>query len=243
MLFRTILEDVTLSVSEIFGPTIQGEGRSQGQPVVFLRLSLCNLDCQWCDTPFTWDWTGKNGTKYNKADEIVRLNVSQIVARLEGLTDYDCRLVISGGEPFVQQRRLADVVDQWMPRPVEIETNGTIAPSDRFDGVQLNCSPKLANSGIDYDRRIVPEALQRIAAMDSTFKFVVNDRADITEIEQLRNTVLTDVEPHRIYLMPEGIAPETILARLPWVMNEASRHGYGVSPRHHVLAFGDRRGV
>ena len=40
---------------EIFH-TLQGEGASLGFPAVFLRLSLCNLHCHWCDTPYTWNW-------------------------------------------------------------------------------------------------------------------------------------------------------------------------------------------
>jgi organic radical activating enzyme len=38
-----------LVVSEIFGPTVQGEGTSMGRRCGFLRLGGCNLDCAWCD--------------------------------------------------------------------------------------------------------------------------------------------------------------------------------------------------
>ena len=55
-------ENNSLTVSEIFGPTFQGEGPFTGRAAVFLRLGRCNLDCKWCDTPYTWDWKGKNGT-------------------------------------------------------------------------------------------------------------------------------------------------------------------------------------
>lgn len=238
----TLSQGPSLSISEIFGPTIQGEGRSQGQPVVFLRLGLCNLDCSWCDTPFTWDWTGKNGVKYDKDQEVMRVPLSEVLEDLDALTGYPARLVISGGEPLIQQRALVTLVERWSPRPVEIETNGTLVPDDRLWFVQLNCSPKLSNSGIEYERRINPEALQAIAAMDSTFKFVVDNATDLHEVRELQETVLK-VPSDRIYLMPEGITQEAILARLPWVMSAASLYGYGVSPRLHVLAYGDRRGV
>ena len=34
----------TLVVSEVFGPTFQGEGPSLGQRAAFVRLGRCNLD-------------------------------------------------------------------------------------------------------------------------------------------------------------------------------------------------------
>ena len=243
MYVRLLNESVTLSVSEIFGPTIQGEGPSQGRPVVFLRLGLCNLDCAWCDTPFTWDWTGKNGTKYDKTTELTKMNVVEVMQRLEALTAYPARLVVSGNEPLIQQRRLADVVRAWSPRPVEIETNGTMIPDEGMTGVQFNCSPKLSNSGIDYDRRIVPEALTAIAQRNSTFKFVVTSEDDLNEVRDIHETHLPDVDPGRVYLMPEGIHADDLLKALPTVMMQAAELGYSVSPRLHALAFGDRRGI
>ena len=48
--------DGGLVVAEVFGPTFQGEGPSTGQRAGFVRLGRCNLDCSWCDTPYTWDW-------------------------------------------------------------------------------------------------------------------------------------------------------------------------------------------
>src|SRR5580698_3634194 len=41
----------TLRVAEIFY-SVQGEGTLAGVPSVFLRLSGCNLRCEWCDTPY-----------------------------------------------------------------------------------------------------------------------------------------------------------------------------------------------
>ena len=39
-----------LVVSEIFGPTWQGEGPSLGRRCGFVRLGRCNLACTFCDT-------------------------------------------------------------------------------------------------------------------------------------------------------------------------------------------------
>lgn len=37
-------------VAEIFGPTIQGEGRHVGVPCYFLRFGGCDYRCLWCDS-------------------------------------------------------------------------------------------------------------------------------------------------------------------------------------------------
>jgi 7-carboxy-7-deazaguanine synthase len=44
-----------LLVSEVFGPTLQGEGPHTGQAAAYIRLGGCNLRCRWCGTAFTWD--------------------------------------------------------------------------------------------------------------------------------------------------------------------------------------------
>ena len=39
-----------IRVSEIFGPTVQGEGALIGKPTVFVRTGGCDFRCSWCDT-------------------------------------------------------------------------------------------------------------------------------------------------------------------------------------------------
>lgn len=241
-----------LFVNEMFGPTVQGEGRSQGRTVVFLRLGMCNLDCAWCDTPYTWDWTGKNGQAYDKATEVRRMTFDEAEHELRLLLgDSASHIVISGGEPMLQQRRLAPFIERLNEYGIttEIETNGTVVPDEAmmdlaWQGILYwNCSPKLANSGIEYDRRIVPDALAHYRDLPADMKFVVANDDDVAEVEHLCGTVLRGVERERVYLMPEGTDTQTILGRLPWVMEQASRRGWCVSPRLHVLAYGNKRGI
>lgn len=42
-----------IRISEIFGPTIQGEGALIGEPTVFVRTGGCDYRCSWCDSSET----------------------------------------------------------------------------------------------------------------------------------------------------------------------------------------------
>jgi len=88
---------------EIFH-SIQGEGLYAGRPAVFLRLALCNLACVWCDTRYTWDWE-----HYDQRREVVTISVDEAE---EAIRRYLCRnLVVTGGEPLVQQRALTPLLE------------------------------------------------------------------------------------------------------------------------------------
>lgn len=235
-----------LLISEMFGPTVQGEGRSTGTPALFVRFGLCNLDCSWCDTPFTWDWKGKNGVAYDRDVELSHHTVESVV----GWTlDFDTNLVvISGGEPLVQGQQLALLVERLLEngKSVEIETNGTISPhvhlSDEATEVRWNVSPKVDCSNVNAERALKLETLKEYADLPhSIFKFVVQDFDDIETIEAVVDA--TGITNDRVWLMPEGRTSQEICERLPFVISRALEHNYQVTTRLHVHAYGDRRGV
>jgi 7-cyano-7-deazaguanosine (preQ0) biosynthesis protein QueE len=229
-------EAAPLAVSEVFGPTIQGEGPTAGRRAAFVRLARCNLDCAWCDTPYTWDWA-----RYDPAKEIHRASVSDILSRLDAMA-VD-RVVITGGEPLLQQRRLVPLLEGLRDRgwAVEIETNGTIGPGPEVAArvSAFNVSPKLANSGIPEDRRIRPDALAALAATGrAVFKFVATGVADLDEIAAV-------VERHGlapVWVMPEGTDAATIAARMAELADPVVARGWNLTPRLHVLLWGDERG-
>lgn len=236
-----------LSISEIFGPVVQGEGPTQGRSAIFVRLGLCNLDCSWCDTPYTWDWTGKNGTVYDRAEELTSIDIEEIAEQILDLSQSGRveRVVITGGEPLIQQRRLlpliADLTDRGFV--IEIETNGTISPHPDLllAGVRFNVSPKLPGSGVDSNRAIIPPAIDALQAAQSEFKFVVADAGDLAEVEALVERF--GISPGRVWIMPEGTTHDRIISQLPHLFGWAAVRGFNLSARLHVLAFDDRRGV
>jgi organic radical activating enzyme len=230
---------------EIFH-TLQGEGASLGNPAVFLRLSLCNLHCHWCDTPYTWNWEKtpwqhKDGVKFSKGDQIIDLSPAQIAPLI---SQYHCdRLVLTGGEPLLQQGDLVDLT-HLLPDTsfIEVETNGTKIPSDDFIKIptQFNVSPKLSNSGMDEKHRLNFEALDLFASLKTAlFKFVVCNQTDLDEVKELQSKL--GLDPGRIYLMPEGRDAETLQQRSLWLADVCRDQGYRFSPRLHVLLWGNER--
>jgi organic radical activating enzyme len=226
-----------LRISEIF-ESIQGEGASAGAASVFVRLATCNLRCTWCDTRYTWDWSS-----YRYDDEVKRVPVHEVVARV--VASRAPHLVITGGEPLLQQPALVELVGELLPmRYVEVETNGTLAPARelalRVD--QWNVSPKLANSGEERERRILPEALLAFRATDRAWlKLVVESDGDAAEADALIEELNWPKE--RVLLMPQAATREALLERAPVVLRLARERGVGTSPRLHVERWGGRRGV
>lgn len=225
-----------LVVSEVFGPTFQGEGPTLGRRAAFVRLGRCNLDCRWCDTPYTWDWD-----RFDPAVELAERSVADVVAEVEAM-EVD-RVVVTGGEPLLQQRRLLPFLLAAGERgwSVEVETNGTLAPSAAtVAGVErFNVSPKTSNSGVPRDKAIVPAALAALVASGkATFKFVATGVEDLDEIAAV-------VEAHGlapVYVMPEGTDAATITDRSRALADAVTARGWHLTTRLHVLLWGDERG-
>ena len=238
--------------------TVQGEGRQVGRPSVFVRSSLCNLHCRWCDTDYTWNWegtpflhdrAGESGyTKYRKEDQIIEVSVEEVA---EKAASFSCpHFVFTGGEPLLHEEDWIGLMRQLEmrfeePAPTfELETNGTRSPGAEFlDRItQLNVSPKLANSGVKRELRLREEVLRSLAASGKAdFKFVVATEADLVEVREV--VKLANLSPDRVFLMPQGTSVEEMDERSGWLAGRCQEYGYRFTDRLHVRLFGSRRGV
>lgn len=224
---------------EIFA-SLQGEGPSAGRPCAFVRLSRCNLACGWCDTAYTWRFTGPDAFE-RKANQAV-LGEADVAARIMALGQD--RLVITGGEPLLQGAALARMAALLTGMSIEIETNGTVAPHPALDPLvaQYNVSPKLKHSGNSRAIALIPERLSAWACEPKAyFKFVISAPDDLAEVLELRDSYA--IPPGRIFLMPEGTDSETLRARARWLAPLALEHGLRLSDRLHIHLYGDTRGT
>ena len=235
--------------------TLQGEGLSLGRPAVFIRASLCNLHCRWCDTDYTWNWEGtpwphdRDGEagyhKYRREEQIIELPPAEVAALA---SRFPCRhLVLTGGEPLLQQDEFAEVLKllregdaSWT---AEVETNGTLIPSPGLDALiaHFNVSPKLANAGMPEEKRLVPEALAWFTENPRAwFKFVVRNEKDLAEVTTVQERL--GFTPDRVFLMPEGRSPEELQDRATWLAEVCRDRGFRFTDRLHVRLWGPARG-
>lgn len=137
-----------LKINEIFY-SLQGEGPFSGWPAVFIRLSGCNLTCDFCDT----DHSTSILTNPKGAWEITQHEAN-------GRTKL---VVITGGEPFLQDIEPLVALfldDDWT---VQIESNGTIVPESEFpwDLIHLVVSPKDAPVALFPQAKAVKYVLRK----------------------------------------------------------------------------------
>ncbi|MBS0473855.1 MAG: 7-carboxy-7-deazaguanine synthase QueE [Proteobacteria bacterium] len=240
------LATTTPGEPELFA-SLQGEGPSMGRPVAFVRLSRCNLACAWCDTAYTWRFTGDNrphrdGLAFDRKANQIALDEAEVAARIMALGQD--RLVITGGEPLLQGAALARMVALLDGMSVEVETNGTVAPHPALDPLvaQYNVSPKLAHSGNPADLALVPERLSAWASEPKAwFKFVIATPGDVDEVLDL--IARHAIDRQRVYLMPEGTDSTTLREREHWLSGLAIEHGLRLSDRLHIHLYGDTRGT
>lgn len=252
--------------------TIQGEGKLSGIPCIFIRTSNCQLTCAWkgvngdgslCDTHYSSWEPEKNKTTIEFILATIYHNVKDTNIK---------HVVISGGEPFVQVRKLRYLVTglKALGLHVTIESNGIVFDEEISKMVDLiSLSPKLSNStphaanlintGMEYNekrakshetqRRNIPAIQSWIdssnASPDRDFhlKFVVTSPQDIDEIKRDYLDHLTNFKPEDIMLMPEGITPEDLMERSLWISEACVENGFRFCPRLHALLFGIKRGV
>jgi 7-carboxy-7-deazaguanine synthase len=227
-------------VNEMFAPTVQGEGINTGKVVGFIRLANCNLACSWCDTPYSWDWK-----RYDKAAETTEMDIESVAQVVQSWNVP--RVIITGGEPLMQQEDIVKLIALCADVKFDIETNGTITPlltlANSVD--TFNVSPKLSHSGDIRKKRIKDAPLMHFAnlAQDgkAQFKFVCETVADLDEVDLIAQDY--DIPNSAIWIMPEGTDAPTLVFRLEKLADAVVARRYNLTTRLHVLAWGHRRAV
>ena len=253
-----------LEINEIFGPTIQGEGKLVGTPSVFIRFGKCNFKCEGfnveyetpsgikkcaCDTYYAVDTAFKDTwVKYKSYDEIV-----SEVDKLTNLYNYTYKMdiVITGGEPLLYwnkeefQKLLKHYIEDG--HRVTIETNASLNLNFDYDyqkKILFSMSVKLSNSLEPLSKRVNYETLNKILnnTNNSYLKFVINKNFLNSATNEI-NEILSHIPKCEVYLMPMGDNAKTVNDNSEEVIKMAIENGFRYCDRLHIRVWDNKRGV
>lgn len=229
-----------IRISEIFGPTIQGEGALIGQPTVFVRTGGCDYRCSWCDTPHAVD------SRYR--DQWKAMSAEAIFGRVEELSgDKPLMVSLSGGNPAIQP--LGGLIKLGKARGYKfaLETQGSIARDWFADLDVLTLSPKPPSSGIKTDwakfneclkcAAVTPKIAIKIVIFDDTDYKYAQDAAGRYPGLPLYLQPGNDIEKTSMYILTE---------RMRWLVDKVKDDQWfdvTILPQLHVMLWGNMRGV
>ncbi|MFD3244527.1 7-carboxy-7-deazaguanine synthase QueE [Staphylococcus simulans] len=234
-----------IPVLEIFGPTIQGEGRVIGRKTMFVRTAGCDYRCSWCDSSFTWDGSMK--------DEIQMMTAEEIYDRLYEIGG-DCfnHVTISGGNPALI-KGIQDLVDLFEEKNIEsaLETQGSRFQPWMRQINDLTISPKPPSSSMKPNIQILDEVIEQCVKETLNLKVVVFDDDDYEFAKyihhrypdlpfylQVGNPYLDDeVENHTARLLERY---ENLVDK---VMQSNDMNQIYVLPQLHTLLWSNMKGV
>ena len=230
-----LLKEATLADGEIFKGDLEVEGKAS-----------------WtCDSTSQWLWRGENKDFQYLIDQWKEQGI------YKDIRNGTIHIIWTGGEPTIKghQEAIANFRSYWYQLEMkemkengytsnfipfdEIETNGTIVIDQPLFSFldQINCSPKLSNSGMTAKQRIVPEAIERIKQHTNyQFKFVISTEDDIKEMFR------DFVEPFNIPLknvvcMPGLDSQTDFHERTQFVMEMAKKYKFRGMSRMHISAW------
>lgn len=155
-----------IPVMEIFGPTIQGEGRSIGQKTMFLRTGGCDYRCSWCDSKFTWDGSEKATAMtpneiFHRMVELSRSNALEDDTR-----NHFSHVTISGGNPALIGAAMSDFINLLKSYDINtsLETQGSRWQEWFYDIDDLCISPKPPSSGMITNFKALDEIIYNLVA-------------------------------------------------------------------------------
>jgi 7-carboxy-7-deazaguanine synthase len=239
-----------IRVSEIFGPTIQGEGPLIGRPSVFVRTGGCDYRCSWCDT--------LHAVEPEHRGDWPLMTPGDIMARVMELTGGKAVLIsLSGGNPALQPLGSLIALGRSSGHSFALETQGSV-PQEWFADLDwLVLSPKPPSSGMTTDWSALAACLDAARERPRcALKIVVFDDADYVYAQAVAAhhpalPVYLQVGNPGPFDAPGSACDDAadvghLMGSFRWLAGKVIEDGWlaaAVLPQLHVLAWGNKRGV
>ena len=230
-----------IAISEIFGPTIQGEGSLIGTPTVFVRTGGCDYRCSWCDTMHAVD------KKYK--DEWLAMSAGDVFQQVETLSGGKPILItLSGGNPAIQD--LSELIRLGKAKGYRfaMETQGSVSAPWFAELDYLTLSPKPPSSKMRFDQIRFDTTLHNAQDINVSLKIVVADDADLEWAAKIKK----QYPQLPLYLQPCNLELEgnpsldSLTTKTLNLVEEVMQRGWfdaTVLPQLHVYLWGNEKGV
>ncbi|MCE5975225.1 7-carboxy-7-deazaguanine synthase QueE [Sinirhodobacter sp. WL0062] len=233
-----------LRISEIFGPTIQGEGALIGKPTVFVRAGGCDYRCAWCDSMHAVD----SAFRHDWAE----MSAEDIMAEVRRLSSgRPLTVSISGGNPAIQDFGLLIELGKQEGYDFACETQGSVAQPWFAELETLVLSPKPPSSGEETDWRKFDRCLENAKGCNLVvMKIVIFDETDYAwakAAEERYPNLPLYLQPGNPEVDPDQpVDLQAAIDRLLWLIEKVTGDGWfapHVLPQLHMLVWGNKRGV
>jgi len=241
-------------VTEIFGPTVQGEGEHQGKPAYFIRFGGCDYRCEWCDTP--------HAVLPQAVRAAERLDAFEIVERLRSLPPGPGWVVITGGNPALHELGALVNALQEHNYKVSVETQGSQWKEWLRDCDSICVSPKPPSSGMSTNKteQSLSDFIKEAQGTNYFLKIVVFDHADYEWAKKIHKGYFfapmylsagndagkTVGRPDRVDNRGTREVVNDLLERARWLTNrvmvDSAMMDVQVQAQYHVLMWGNEIG-
>ncbi len=243
-------------ISEIFGPTLQGEGPLAGVPTVFVRTGGCEFRCEWCDSMHAVDPVHRPEWEGMTADDVL----DRVIGLSRG---YPLLVSLSGGNPALMP--LGRLIERGQEHgyTFALETQGTVEREwfSKLDHLVL--SPKGPSSKMRFEHKRLQRCIKAAGLQtEMALKVVVFNEADYQFARELYDCYrelpmyLQAGTPPVVHLagVPEEERAEVtisdmraaVAANTLWLLERVKQDrwfGVRVGCQLHVMLWGDKRGV
>lgn len=249
--------DKRFPVMEIFGPTIQGEGRLCGVQTLFIRFGGCDYRCKMCDSMHAvLPSLVQEHSKRMTTDEIIQ-SVRKLVEKT-----WVGWITLSGGNPAMHKLEpLVNRLQLELGLAVAVETQGSLYADWLSNCNSLCISPKAPGMGAEFELDKFEDFVPLLAFDHVYVKVVVFNALDVDFCVALTKRFAVLRQPGKFYISlgnpmpPEAKGGPThqlfdtvdLVSNYEILMEEVLQNNHlrfaTILPQVHVVIWGNKQGV